>query len=455
MEALHGDRSVEHVERLAYHAVRGELRDKAIGYLSQAGTKAFASSADAAAFAHLTQALALVETLPPGDERDRRELALRLALGPVLMARLGSAAPQLKENSARAHLLAGKVGGPLDQFQALWATWSGVRDQPRPALKIARELLAVATHSGDRALILESHHAHWSILGAVGDLTMARHHLDRGMALYDATRDRSLAFSYGGHDPGSCCRRWASWTFWTLGWPTRALEESLAAVRLAEELAHAESIALSHAWGCVFRDLQREPDAVQEHARALIAIGHQQDMPRWQLIGAMFDGWVRAQRGEGAAAVAQIHEGLDARPSQGTRGFVHYLPSLLARAYSMVGRPDEELRLIQEALVAARTTGLVVWEPEFLRLEGEMRLAMSPVDIAGAVECFREAIDIARRGHARSLELRAASSLARLLAAEGQRDEAHHALTGIYGRFTEGFDTADLRDAKILLGELS
>jgi predicted ATPase len=454
MEALYGERSVEHVERLAYHAVRGQLRDKAIGYLRQAGTKAFASSADAEALAYFTGALALVETLPPGGERDRKELALRLALGPVLMARRGPASPELKENSERAHGLATAVGEPLEQFQAIWATWSGVRDQPRPALEVARELLAVATRAGDRALILEAHHAHWSVLVAMGNLNLARHHLEQGIALYDPAQHRTLAFSYGGHDPGTCCRRWASWTFWVLGYPARALEESLAAVRLSEELAHAESIALSHAWACVFRDLRREANAVQEHAKALLAIGSQQELPRWQAIAAVFDGWVRAQRGEGAKAVAQICDGLRIHGSHGTRGFMYYLPSLLARAYGKAGRADEGLGIIQEALAGARTTGLVVWEPELLRLEGELRLATSPADVAGALECFRQALAIARRQEARSWELRAASSLARLLIAEGRRDEARRSLAEIYGWFTDGFDTADLREAKGLLEEL-
>src|SRR3989442_11462961 len=124
-------------------------------------------------------------------------------------------------------------------------------------------------------------------------------------------------------------------------------------------------------------------------------------------MGLMFDGWVRAQRGERAVAVAQICDGLKIQVSHGTRGFMHYLPSLLARAYWKAGRPDEGLRVIQEALAGARTTGLVVWEPELVRLEGELRLATSPADVAGALECFRQAIDIARRQQARSWELRA------------------------------------------------
>jgi DNA-binding SARP family transcriptional activator/predicted ATPase len=449
METLYGERLVEHVERLAHHAMRGELREKAVGYLRQAGANAFARCADTEALAYFTQALGLLETLAPGAERDREELAVRLAMSPPLMVR-GWGTAELKQNSERARSLAAKVGEPIHQFQALWAKWSSVRDNPSTALEVGRELLGLAERTGDRGLLLEGHHALWPVLLMLGEPTATRHHLEQGMALYDRAQHRSHAFVYGGHDPGTCCRRYASWTFWILGYPARALEESLGALRLAEELAHAESIMQAHAWACFFRDLRREVDALQEHSRALITVGIEQGIPRWRSWAAIFGGWVRAERGEGAAAIAQIRDWLEADGS-GARHLEPYLRSILARACLKAEQPDEGLRVIDKALAGARTTGEVVWEPELHRLKGELRLATSPTDVAGALECFRQAIDIARRQQARSWELRAASSLARLLAAEGRRDEARGALADIYGWFTEGFDTADLREAKALL----
>jgi DNA-binding SARP family transcriptional activator/predicted ATPase len=451
METLYGDRLIEYVERLAHHTTRGELREKTVGYLRQAGVKALTRSADTEALAYFTQALELLETLAPGTERDREELAVRLALNPTLM--VTDLAPELKQNSERARELAAAVGEPIHQFQALWATWSSARNDHGAALRIGRELLALAERGGDRGLLLEAHHALWPVRLMLGEPTVTRHHVEQGIALYDRAQHRSHAFVYGAHDPGTCCRRYASWTFWILGYPARALTESLDSVALAEELAHADSIMLAHAWACWFRDFRRDVDAVQEHVRALIAVGTAQGIPRWQSWAAIFDGWVRAERGEGAAAIAQIRDGLEA-DGPGARHLVPYLQSVLARACLKAGQPDEGLRVIEEALAGARTIGEAVWEPELLRLEGELRLATRPTDVAGALECFRQAIDIARRQQARSWELRAASSLARLLAAEGRRDEARRTLADIYGWFTEGFDTADLREAKALLSDL-
>ena len=270
------------------------------------------------------------------------------------------------------------------------------------------------------------------------------------MALYNPARHRSHAFAYGGHDPGTCCRRYASWTFWILGYPARGFEQSLGALRLAEELAHAESLIMAHAWACLFRTLQHDVDAVDEHRRALNTAGNEHGSPRWHAVAAIYEGWIRAQRGEGIAAVARIRHGLEARGWSAGHFMHHYFRSLLADACLRAGQPAEGLRVIDEALGRARATGQVVWEPEFLRLQGELRLA-ARADVAGALECFRRAIDVARRQQARSWELRTASSLARLLAAEGRRDEARRALTEIYHWFTEGFDTADLREAKALL----
>jgi adenylate cyclase len=453
METLYGDRLVEHVERLAHHATRGELRNKAADYLRQAGVKACARCANAEALTYFTQALGLLETLAPSAERDREELSVRLALGPSLMVS-GLGPPELKANSERARALAADVGEPTHQFQALWATWSAVRDDNSARLEIGPQLLALAERTGDRGLLLEAHHALWPALLMAGHPTAARHHLDQGMALYDRAQHRSHAFVYGGHDPGTCCRRYASWTFWLLGYPQRALEESLGTLRLAEELAHAESIMQGHAWACVFRDLRRDVDALDEHARALITVGIEHGIPRWQSWEAIFGGWVRVERGEGASALAQIRDGLEA-DGPGGRHLAPYLWSILALACLKTGQPDDGLRVIDEALAGARATGEVVWEPELLRLEGELRLAAAPADVAGARECFRRSIDVARRQQARSWELRAASSLARLLIDEGQRDEARRALADVYGWFTEGFDTSDLREARAILDAVS
>jgi DNA-binding SARP family transcriptional activator/predicted ATPase len=456
METLYADRLAEQVERLAHHAARGELGEKAVAYLSQAGAKAFANSAHTDALAYFTQALALLGTLAPGAARDREELSLRLALGPALQATRGYATPEVEQNYARARQLADEVGTPVQRFQARWGIWlvASHRASASAALELGRELLALAEHLEDPALLLEGHHALWPVLVWLGNANAARRHLDQGMALYDKTRHRSHAFLYGGHDPGVCCWKVASWASWILGYPARGLDESIVSLRLARELDHPMSIIVALVWACVFRDLRQELREVGELARALIALSSEHQASQWLAAGTIIEGSSDAELGKGDVAIAQIRRGLGAYGSTGAHLFAPYFLSLLARACLKTGHPHEGLHIIGEALERARTTGERVWEAELVRLEGELRLATSPDDATGALDCFHGAIEIARQQAARSWELRAASSLARLLAAQGQRNEARRILAGIYGWFTEGFDTADLRRAEALLHAL-
>jgi len=211
---------------------------------------------------------------------------------------------------------------------------------------------------------------------------------------------------------------------------------------------------MAHAWACVFRDLRRDVDAVREHARTVVSMATERGTPRWQAMGEVFDGWLRAERDEGAAAIAQIEHGLETWGSVAAGGFRQYFLSLLARACLKSGLHDKGLRAIDKALAEAQATDQIVWEPDLHRLKGELCLAASPADVGGAIACFRRAIDVARRQQARSWELRATFSLARLLAAEGRRDEARRMLADVYGWFTEGFDTADLQEAKTFVADL-
>ena len=216
MEVLHADRLVEQVERLAHHAARGGLAQKGVSYLGQAGARAFANAAHTEALAYFNQALELLGALAPGPARDREELSLRLALGPALQATRGHAAPDVEQNYARARQLAEEVGAPAQRFQAMWGTWlvASHRASAGAALERGRELLALAQRLGDPALLLEGHHALWPVLVWQGQLEAARPHLDQGLALYDRTRHRGHAFVYGGHDPGVCCWKVASWASW-------------------------------------------------------------------------------------------------------------------------------------------------------------------------------------------------------------------------------------------------
>jgi predicted ATPase len=209
------------------------------------------------------------------------------------------------------------------------------------------------------------------------------------------------------------------------------------------------------AWACIFRDLRREAEAVRRHARELMKVASEQGTEQGLATGTILDGCVRAELGEGEAAVAQIGQGIDLYMSTGAELFLPYFLSLQARAHVAVGQPDVALGVVREALTRARATGELVWEPELVRLEGEFRLGTRSADVGSALESFHRAIAIAQGEQARSWQLRAAVSLAHVLAANGERDQARRTLADVYDAFTEGFDTADLRDAQSLLKDLA
>jgi DNA-binding SARP family transcriptional activator/predicted ATPase len=455
LAAIYADRLDEQVERLAHHATRGDLGDKAVAYLRQAGAKALASSAHSDAVAYFSQALAVLERAAPGAGRDREELSLRLALGPALQNTRGYATSEVEQNYARAQQLTDEIGTPIQRFQARWGTWlvASHRASGSRALDLGRELLTLAERLGDPGLLLEGHHALWPVLMWRGDAEAARHHTDQGIALYSKTGHRDHAFLYGGHDPGVCCWKVASWASWILGYPARGLEESVTSLRLARELDHPPSLIVALVWAGVFRDLRQEREEVAELARTLIALSSEHDASQWHAAGTIIEGSVEAERGEGDAAIAQIRRGLTAYRATGAQLFVPYFLSLLARASLTNGRPEEGLRAIHEARERAQATGEHVWDAEILRLEGELRLATAADHVPDAIECFRLAIQTAQGQAARSWELRAGLSLARLLKAQGRRREARGALIDIYEGFTEGFDTVDLRDARAFLAD--
>jgi len=454
---LYASRRSDYIERLAHHAVRGQLRDQAIAYLRQAGSQAFSKSAHVEAVANFTTALDLITTLPAGPDRDREELGVRLALGPTLQVTRGHAAAEVEENYRRARALSLLVGDLVQRFQALWGLWlmASYRANSTTALELGRELLALAERSGDPALLLEGHHAVWPVLIWMGRASAARPHLEQGIALYDRAKHRSHAFVYGGHDPGMCALKCASWAFWLLGYPERGLAYSAESLSLAADLAHPPSLVVALVWACIFRDVRREAGPMHEHARALMQVARDQGAQQWLAAGTIFDASVRAELGEGEGAIADIERGIDVYRSTGAALFMPYFLSLHTRTARSIGRYDVALETIGEALRTARATGELVWEPELLRLEGEVVLADGARDVGRALGCFDRAIDIARRERARSLELRVALSLARVLAANGERDRARRTLADVYGGFTEGFDTADLRDAQSLLKNLA
>ena len=259
------------------------------------------------------------------------------------------------------------------------------------------------------------------------------------------------------------CRAYAALTLWCLGYPDQALQRSHEAVTLARELAHPFSLGLALCFAAILHQFRREGQLTQEWAEAGLALATEQGFAVLRANGTIFRGWALAQRsheldarqGQREEGMAQMQQGLAAWRATGSETFRPYGLALLAEAVAQVGQMEEGLTLLAEALVVANATGERRWDAELHRLQGELLLARSAEHGTEAEACFRQALDIARRQEAKSWELRAATSLSRLWQQHGKRTEAHALLAPLYGWFTEGFDTADLQEARTLLAALA
>ena len=362
----------------------------------------------------------------------------------------------------------------------LWGLWNFylVRAEFQTAHKLARQLFSLAQRGQDPALLLEAHFALGWTLCLAGEFAAARGHLEQGITIYDSQQHRVLAVLYGGEDPGVGCQSFAALALWFLGYPDQALQRSREALALAQELSHPYSLAVALDWAAWLHQYRREGQRTQEQAEAAIVLSSEQGFPFWLAKGTILRGWALAEQGQVQAGIAQMEQGLAALRARGAEVRLTWRLAMLAEAYGKVEQTEKGLTVLDEALATADTTGERFYEAELYRLKGELTLqskispgqvktsqdkseitnsqplAPNPQAEAEAEGCFQQALDVARRQEAKSLELRAAMSLSRLWQQQGKRQEAYDLLAPIYHWFTEGFDTADLQDARALLAEL-
>ncbi len=279
--------------------------------------------------------------------------------------------------------------------------------------------------------------------------------LEQGIHLYDPQAHRPHAFVYG-QDPGIFSTSNLALVLWLIGYPDRALAKTNQALTLAHDLAHPFSIVIALQGGAFVHQLRREPKLAQSHADAVIALSAERGFSYFSWWALAVRGWAVAQQERGAEGIAQIREGVTAAKAGGAELASPWVLALLAEALGNESRAEEALKVLAEALAVSSKNGNHNYEAEIYRLKGQLLLVASRAeDRTEAESCFRRAIDIARRQQAKSWELRAVTSLGRLLQKQGKKEEPRQMLNEIYGWFTEGFDTADLKDAKALLEELS
>jgi predicted ATPase len=331
-----------------------------------------------------------------------------------------------------------------------------VSGQFRPAKNLAGEILALAERQSEPGLLLQAHHAAWTTDYFFGDLLSCRSHAEQGIALYNIEEHRAHASIYGGHDVGVCCRETMATALWLLGYPDQAVQKNHDALSLANELSHPFSLVIALQSSAEVHQHRREPRFTQERAEAVIAVCTEHDVaPEFLAVAAIRRGWAVAAEGRPEEGIAEILQGLTAVRATGAKRRQSYYLALLADVYGQTGQADRGLNTLAEAQELVEMIDERWWESELHRLKGKLLLSHPAQEMAEAEECFNRAIAIAQRQSAKSLELRAAMSLARLWRDQSRAAEARDLLAPVYGWFTEGFDTADLKEAKALLDELS
>jgi class 3 adenylate cyclase/predicted ATPase len=445
-------------ELLARHCTEAGLAERAVDYWHRAGRQALARSALAEAVAQLNQGLEVLAGLPDGPECWERELGLQTALGGALIAARGYSAPETGRAYERARELCGRLGRPAELFMVLRGLWNCyfVRGELQRARDLAERLVALGAEQGESLRRALAQRALGSTLLFLGEFTAAVEQLDRGIALdeaIEASEDGRAPLLLHAERAGLVCRLYAARGLWFLGFPDRALATVEAGLELGRKLAHPHSLAFALNSAAVVHNYRREFDAARRRAEAAGEVAREHRLPQWLAMATMTGGFALAGLGRRAEGIAQLRTGLAGWNGVGARlDETHWL-GLTAAACTAAGQFDEALAALDRAAETAAATRECYYQAELYRLRGTVLAETG--EGAEAASWFQQAIDTARSQDAESLELRAATSLARLWAHQGERTQAHDLLAPVYGWFTEGFDTADLKDAKALLDELS
>ena len=443
-------------ELLAHHYTEAGLAEQAIGYWQRAGQHASDRSAHLEAVSHFTTAIELLTTLPETSERLQHALTLHIALGAALQIAKGYTAPEAEHVYTQARALCQQVGETPELVPVLYGLWQfyHARAQYPIACELGDTLLRLAQQAHDAALAVLAHSSLGSTWLQRGALPVARQHLEEGIARDTPAQPRTAVFRLG-RDLGVACRVLAAVTRWLLGYPDQALTHIHEALALAHALSHPYSLAYARVLAAFVTQFRRDVPAVHEHAEAAVALATEQGFPHWAAMGTVLWGWALAMQGQREEGIAQIGQGIAAFRATGAAVYVPYFCTVRADVSAHLGHTDDGLQALAEAHTLIEQHEERWWEAEVSRLRGVLLLRQPGTPQDEAETCFQQALAIARRQEAKALELRAAMSLARLWQQQGKRAAARQLLAEVYGWFTEGFDTADLQEAKALLDALA
>jgi class 3 adenylate cyclase/predicted ATPase len=444
-------------ELVARHCAEAGLAQEAIRYLTKAGRQALERSTNAEAVGHLGKGLILLESLHAGPERDAVELDLLVALGPPLVATKGFTDPEVERIYLRARGLCERLGDTTQLVPVLvgLANIHLLCAELRQARELGEECLMLARHHDDPGIRMAAHRMLGSTLHFLGEFPEARAHLEQANALrerYHRRFDPSLYLISGSR---VYCRSIFARVLWALGYPEQALSSSEEALGLAQETFHSHTLAQALSLAAAFHLDRREVQRSKSLAREAVALATEHGFAYWRATGCLWWGWALAQQRDVENGLAQIQQSLAQFRARGDVQTIPHALTVLAAVHGQVGEPQKGLEALAEALGLLERTNERRREAEMHRLRGELLLLLPEPPRDEAEACFNRALAIARQQSARMWELRAATSLARLWAEQGKPNHAQDLLAPVYGWFTEGLDTADLKDARALLEQLA
>jgi DNA-binding winged helix-turn-helix (wHTH) protein/predicted ATPase len=458
LETAEDGRGESLAAELALHFERGRNHERAVHYLHQAAEQAVRRHALHEAADLLRQGLALLEEwLPDTPARTQRAADMYTALAIALRATKGYAAPELPHIYRRALDLSEDSPETPRRFSLLTGLWvfHCMRAELDTALDHAQQIRAIAERDESTIGRVGGHMALGVTYLYRGEPKPAYGHLQQALALYEPDAHRPLFLRVYTQDPAVFCRSCGGLALWLQGFPARALQAIDEGLMQAEAIAHPFNRGVALLEAAILHLDRREPRRTAKYCEALEQLCAEHGFALWQAMAIAMHGWTVAALGQPEAGIARIREGIAALLATGARMSLPYYRGLLAEACAKAGRVQDGLAALDEALAETERSGERRYEAETRRLLGELLLQADRGAPDEPETCFHQALATAHRQGAKSLELRAATSLARLWQSQGRQDEAGEMLSEIYGRFTEGFDTPDLREAKALLDGLN
>jgi tetratricopeptide (TPR) repeat protein len=451
IEGLFADRLDDYVTDLAHHYSRSNRVAKAVDYLGRAARKALEQAAHLEVMEHVNRGLELLNRLPHSTERARNELELQLISSSSLLVALGLGSPQRERALARSLELCEQLGDSriIEVLMSLASVrWS--RSEPRLALQLLEKALALAEQAKEGHVLVAAHAGIAYQLFLLGRFEETREHLKHAIELSELSGGRAIGkFGYI-FMLAQAAPALLPHVLLVLGYPIAALKQSKDALDTTRRgsVPYVMATALG-AYVLPFVGLRDARD-MAEHVEELAAITDQHEIPIYQAVATFCRAWLTADAGNVKEGVGEMRQSVTRL--LGALPLVEWLVIALVEVCRKNELPDQGLATVEEALIRSEKTPYL--QAEFHRLKAELTLLKDPRGEAEAEHYLRRAIEIAQRQAARLFELRATTSLARLLVKQGRGDQARTMLTEIYGWFTEGFDTADLKDAKALLHEL-